>query len=295
MDSLRKGPHQHTLSYRADTPGSTGAHDRIDSPSESEPLTVTSFPTEILLHIFSFLNINERLSVAGVCRMWRHLIFSSPRLWGKKQLKLKCNRQSHQSRRSCFYAKRLGHFLRKLTINCDHNGNHLCKNMAVCFRKLIKNLKSKNPALTSFKVIDLRLGGASPAVISKICTLLSRLLETLTNLKSFQMSSAQWPPEEGRAVMTTLTRIARNTLETLQIDGYFVPKYAPVGPEQLAGDLVALNRLNKLAVDYFYLTGESVVALADARRRQMKKLKLLAADISPNTQFISKQAWQYLV
>ncbi|CAG5134614.1 unnamed protein product [Candidula unifasciata] len=294
MDGVRKSALSHHVPTAADLLQSAHGFEHPGSPTEPEPITIASIPTELLLYIFSFLNINERLSAAGVCRTWRYLIFSSPRLWGKKQLKLKCNRLSHQSRRSCFYAKRLGHFLRKVTINCEHTGNHQCKYMAVCFRKLIKNLKSKNPALTSFKVIDLRLGGASPVVIAKICTLLSRLLESLANLKSFQMSSAQWPPEEGKMVMNTLLTVSKNTLETLQIDGYFVPRYTPVEPGQFTGDIATLTRLTKLAIDYFYMDGDSVVALADARRGQMKKLKLLASDISPNTQYISKLAWTYL-
>lgn len=298
MDTVRKSTLSHQTPNAGDLQSSMYGYEHTDSPIEPEPLTITRLPTELLLYIFSFLNINERLSAAGVCRTWRYLIFSSPRLWGKKQLKLKCNRLSHQSNRSCFYAKRLGHFLRKLTINCEHpnnQNNHQCKYMAVCFRKLIKNLKSKNPALTSLKVIDLRLGGASQAVIVKICTLLCRLLESLTSLKSFQMSSAQWPPEEGKIVMNTLLLASKHSLQTLQIDGYFVPRYTPVDPSQFTGDIANLTRLTKLAIDYFYMDADSVVALADARRGQMKKLKLLASDISPNTQYISKLAWQHLV
>ncbi|CAL1541593.1 unnamed protein product [Lymnaea stagnalis] len=167
--------------------------------------------------------------------------------------------------------------------------------MAICFRKLLISLP--NPTLTSFRVADLRLGNASPSVVSSIRLILSRMLGKLSQLKTFQMSCAEWRPEEGYHVLNTVFQTCRESLQNLYIDGYYtMPWYSqrPYEMDQFTAGLTSLTHLVTLSVDYFCLTNDCVVALAHARRAQMKKLKLVASDINPGSPAIATTSWDAL-
>ena len=151
--------------------GKTGVeldkHDQDEAALVGGHFPLSSLPTDTLLHVFSFLRKNEQLRMSAVCKPWRQLIFSSACLWRKRQLTLRCSRHSRHSRNAFFYARRLGHYLHKLTVACEHPSNHSCRSMAICFRKLMTGLKAP-ASLRSFKVNDLRLRYTRASVLLDI-------------------------------------------------------------------------------------------------------------------------------
>jgi hypothetical protein len=45
---------------------------------ERGEMIITSFPDEIMLHVFSFIGIDTKLSLPYVCRRWRTICFTLP-------------------------------------------------------------------------------------------------------------------------------------------------------------------------------------------------------------------------
>ncbi|GFO19960.1 F-box only protein 39 [Plakobranchus ocellatus] len=256
-------------------------------------LCLPSLPSETLLHIFSFMDKNEQLRMSAVCKTWRQLIFSSPQLWRRRQLTLRCSRHSKHSRNAYFYARHLGRYLHKLSVACEHPNNHSCRSMAICFRKLLMGLKTPFPsALRSFKVTDLRLRFARASVLLDISTALERFIYSLNHLQCFHMSNAHWPAQEGLKVMKSVLTSCPDSLHTLRIDGFFLPRFVPPkAADVLTTGLSSLTCLSKLSIDYFYLCEQSVVALASSRRGQLRVLKLVACDVNPHSRFVPRAAW----
>ena len=270
-------------------------HDQDEAALFGGHFPLSSLPTDTLLHVFSFLRKNEQLRMSAVCKPWRQLIFSSACLWRKRQLTLRCSRHSRHSRNAFFYARRLGHYLHKLTVACEHPSNHSCRSMAICFRKLMTGLKAP-ASLRSFKVTDLRLRYTRASVLLDISDSLERFIHSLQHLKCFQMSNAQWSAQEGVRVITSVLTACQATLRTLRIDGFFVPRLVPArAADVLTTGLGGLRCLSKLSIDYFYLNDQSVLSLASARRGQLRSLKLVACDVTPRSRFVSRTAWLVLV
>ncbi|GFR95322.1 F-box only protein 39 [Elysia marginata] len=250
-----------------------------------------SLPTDTLLRVFSFLKKNDQLRMSGVCRSWRQLIFTSACLWRKRQMVLRCSRQSSYSRSAFFYARRLGRYLHKLSVTCDHPNNHACRAMALSFRRLMTALKVP-PSLRSFKVTELRLSHARASVLLDISACLERFVYSLGQLKCFQMSNAHWPAQEGLRVISSVLTSCQDSLHTLRIDGFFLPRFVPpTAVDVLTPGLAYLTCLRKLSISYFYLNEQTILTLASTRPGQLRSLRLVACDVSPNLQFVSKTAW----
>lgn len=271
------------------------AEDGRNSPKDDQqsenPFPLFRLPTDTLLRVFSFLEKNEQLRVSAVCKYWRHLIFSSACLWRKRQLTLRCTRQSGSSRNAFFYARRLGRYLHKLSISCEHPSNHACRTMSLSFRRLMTGLRVP-ASLRSFKVKDLRLSQARASVLLDISSSLERLIYSLQHLKCFQMTNAHWPAQEGLRVMNSVLTSCQNSLHTLRIDGFFVPRFVPPRAlDVLTPGLACLASLRKLSIDYSYLNDQTVLALATGHHVQLRSLKLVATDVSPNLRFVTRPAW----
>ena len=268
---------------------------RTNTRQGGEVFPLSDLPPDMLLRVFSFLEKNEQLHMSAVCKPWRQLIFSSACLWRKRQLTLRCSRHSRHSRHAFFYARRLGRYLHKLSVACEHPSNHACRSIAVCFRKLMTGLKAPS-SLRSFKVTDLKLRHTRASVLLDISTSLERFIYSLHHLRCFQMSNSHWPAQEGLKVISSVLTSCQDSLHTLRIDGFFVPRFVPTrATDVLTSGLGHLTRLSKLSIDYFYLNDQSVLALASTRRGQLRSLKLVACDVSPHSWFVSKLAWLALV
>ncbi|XP_059153242.1 uncharacterized protein LOC131939010 [Physella acuta] len=238
-------------------------------------------PPDILLHIFCFLNVDERLRLACVCRSWRDLIHNTPHLWRNSQLKLCCDCECVQWRRTFSSVKRFASHFRELSISCSHHNNHAgCKILAAEFQKLV--LCIHDPVLTSLKITDLRLQGSLSKTVSGISEVLTCMLSSLDRLQCFKMSSAQWPLHEGIKVIDTVLTVSRGTLQSLVIDGFFEATSLAQRPaefDRVTNGILSLNRLTKLGIDYGLLTDEFVTTLSGSHAGQISKLKLVISGL----------------
>ncbi|XP_059153237.1 uncharacterized protein LOC131939007 [Physella acuta] len=275
---------------------STGLNNELYRTVPSGLNCIDQIPQELLLNIFSYLDKNTLLRLMCVCKHWRKLILTSPKLWRNKHLKLACSRPSLYNKRAYSYAKRFGSYVQRLNITCEHPNRHACKFMAICLRKLLLSLR--HPSLTSLKITDLRLdnsgGGVTLVSLSQVMT---RILSSMDKLQDFHMTSSLWPLQEGLRVILTVLSVFRGTLRSLVIDRFFSDDsilQPSTVVDQLTRGILALPRLAKLGVDYFLVTDDFVTALSKSHAGQLKVLKLTVKDLNPRTPKILKTTWVQL-
>ncbi|XP_059153250.1 uncharacterized protein LOC131939016 [Physella acuta] len=258
-------------------------------------LFLDKLPPEVLTKIFSFIrDKNELLRLASVCRTWRDLIHTAPQLWRNIRLKLCCDCECVHRKRALSCVQRFGCHFRDLSLSCVHHNNHVsCKFMAMDFRKVLLGLHQTT--LTSLKITDLGLSGAKLSTVSGIAHVLTRMLSSLNCLKSFQMSSAQWPLDEGIKVIDTVLTVSRKTLKSLFIDGFFEPTSLADRPaefDQVTNGILSLHRLTKLSIDYGLLTSAFVSAMSESHAGQLTTLQLVISGIMDRyLPKVSHKAW----
>lgn len=268
---------------------------QLNHPSTVWNLT-EQLPREILLHIFSFLDLTDLTRLAYVCTAWRNLINATPGLWRTMYIKLSCRQYSLNNVKDYWYANRFGGHLRELFITCVHHKNHeTCNNMGVCIRKLLLHLRPTG--LTTLSIYSGRLYGVSGPITTSIVTILKRMLSRAPKLQHFKMPLALWRVPAGKNVLNTLLSVSRCTLQSLMIHGFFLPPnfgQKPAEFDQLTSGILSLNHLTKLGIDYFILNDAFIDALARSTTK-LQKLKMFDMDVQSTLPNVTHKSWQNLV
>ncbi|KAK0040065.1 F-box only protein 39 [Biomphalaria pfeifferi] len=247
-------------------------------------------PIEIVIHVFTFLRREDLVRAMSVCTSWKCLILNGPSLWRVQTFDLHCSSGSTR-KVDLFCAQNFGRHCRTLSLTCRHPGKHECKIMANRFKLVLEGWSAA--AITSFKVSGLRMGCTSNLVVKSICSAMTRMFSRNRSLQVFEMPSAHWSLLEGRKALNAVFRKSRNTLETLSIEDYFLSGLT-VNMDWLSTHLTSLTKLTKLSINLFYLTDESVVSLARARKGELEHLSLWANYVTPWTPRIPFESWNCL-
>uniref|UniRef100_A0A2C9KKJ8 F-box domain-containing protein n=1 Tax=Biomphalaria glabrata TaxID=6526 RepID=A0A2C9KKJ8_BIOGL len=262
--------------------------------------SLSSFPMEVLEHIFSYLHRDDLLEAMSVCTSWKSLISSSPNLWRCQTFIFDCSLHVKKKKKvdMLFCTQNFGPHFQTLSVRCRHPDvpNCDCTKMAQQFHLFVTGLRS--PELTSFKVYDLQLLQwfcPNKIVPKQISRKLTQMLSSGCRLKVFKMPDSRWPVTEGREVLDIVFQNSRNTLETLNIAEYF---YAhgmfPATWDWFATGLTSLTNLTKLSISLFYLTDELIVSIARVRRGQLAKLSL-TANFDLRNIHIEQDSWKCLL
>ncbi|XP_055898075.1 F-box only protein 39-like [Biomphalaria glabrata] len=267
------------------------AEEKEASEIQSVEACFSRLPIEIVIHVFTFLRREDLVRAMSVCTSWKCLILNSPSLWRVQTFDLHCSSGSTRKVDLLFCAQNFGRHCRTLSLTCRHPGKHECKIMAIQFKLVLEGWSAA--AITSFKVSGLRMGCTSNLVVKSICSAMTRMFSRNRPLQVFEMPSAHWSFLEGRKVLNAVFRKSRNTLETLSIEDYFLSGLT-VNMDWLSTHLSSLTKLTKLSINLFYLTDESVVSLARARKGELKHLSLWANYVTPWTPRIPFESWNCL-
>uniref|UniRef100_A0A2C9LVT3 F-box domain-containing protein n=1 Tax=Biomphalaria glabrata TaxID=6526 RepID=A0A2C9LVT3_BIOGL len=242
--------------------------------------SLSSFPMEVLEHIFSYLHRDDLLQAMSVCTSWKSLISSSPHLWRSQTFILDCSLHVKKKKKvdMLFCTQNFGPHFQTLSVRCRHPNmlkKGYCTKMADQFHLFLTGLRS--PQLISFKVYDLHFFFRGNIVTKQISSKLIQMFSRECHLKVFKMPTSRWPKTEGRAILDTVFQNSRNTLETLNIAEYFYSYgWLPAVWDWFSTGLTSLTKLTKLSITIFYLTDELIVSLARVRRGQLAKLSLSA-------------------
>lgn len=93
-----------------------------------------NLPSIIIVEIFSFLSLKDRLRASSVCKAWRNNLFH-PKLWRKVVFQLNsCDNKTvnHNNDGARFLAKHCGRFVREVVIEVNSSNPkdvQLCKDI----------------------------------------------------------------------------------------------------------------------------------------------------------------------
>lgn len=79
---------------------------------------VMALPSELIVHIFSFLSDRDKLQASAVCSRWRECLFY-PTLWTELKLRIGGGATSEESSRLEFLMRKFGAFVRELQLELD--------------------------------------------------------------------------------------------------------------------------------------------------------------------------------
>ncbi|XP_059173870.1 F-box only protein 39-like [Physella acuta] len=251
-------------------------------------------PKQILIKIFDYLQQNDFIRVATVCQSWRYVVNHTPKFWRKIHLRLSCKHKPMYRRKACWLAKTMGRYFQEVYVSCNHKHDGInCKNVRYEFCELLSCLPNKLN-LTKLKITDLLLESPLCFVIRIIRVLITRLLSKQDRLECFQMSSANWPVHEGNNVLYVLFSVARGTLQSLLIDGFYEEISFDYGPEvfdNLFSGILSLSRLTKLGIDYVFLSDFFLAELSRTFAGQLKVLKVTTSQVDRKTSILSRSSW----
>ncbi|XP_059153243.1 uncharacterized protein LOC131939011 [Physella acuta] len=261
-------------------------HQKLNKPSKVNYMR-DLIPEHICIHIFRFLSIEDLIRVAGVCKGFRELIHSTPRVWRDMHLRLSCKVQKLDLEPEvvCKYAIQFAAHCQKLTINYYH-----CLKMADSIRNLLVNLRPIS--LTSLVIIGARRSISEVPEVSCIIEALTRMLSGRKRLQKFGMTFAFWEVSDGIQVLEPVLSMSKGTLESLRIEGFFDWSgfnQKPVEFNRLTTSILLLNNLTELGLDYGFLTDAFVNALARSNPR-LKNLRLFD-EVSHDSTSILKDTW----
>uniref|UniRef100_A0A3P8RUR6 F-box protein 33 n=1 Tax=Amphiprion percula TaxID=161767 RepID=A0A3P8RUR6_AMPPE len=278
-----------------------------------------ALPSELIVHIFSFLSDRDKLRASAVCSRWRECLFY-PALWTELKLRIGggCNGSgpsSDETPKLEFLMRKFGSFVRELQLELppgpdddpqlseqrrDATATYL--DQVLCVFTSIRNNRNlqklslygdtfilqQEGLLDSSNLLQIHQGD------KKINEIQQLFMELLSNSRQLQWLSCSFML--GLVTPCSLTCLSNPSAETLQhlslLDHQLGPLISP-------SELDRLSNLRSLALDFSDLTSELCSLLASPRRTPLHRLSLLlngaALEFKPLEGTATEDDWKALV
>ncbi|CAL1574796.1 unnamed protein product [Knipowitschia caucasica] len=281
-----------------------------------------ALPSELIVHIFSFLSDRDKLRASTVCTRWRECLFY-PALWTELKLRIGGGSSSEETPKLEFLMRKFGSFVRELqlelaplegSLNTDTSAARMepsprCKdamitfvNQVLCVFTSVRNNRNlqrlrlygdtcvlqQEGLLDSSNLHQMEQGD------KKINEIQQLFMEFLSNSRQLRWLSCSFML--GLVTSNSLACLSNHSAETLQhlslLDHQLGPLIAP-------SELARLSSLQSLALDFSDLTSELCGLLASPQRTPLYRLSLLlngaALEYKPLEGIATDDDWKALV
>ncbi|GLD56287.1 F-box only protein 33 [Lates japonicus] len=271
-----------------------------------------ALPSELIVHIFSFLSDRDKLRASAVCSRWRECLFY-PALWTELKLRIGggCNgsgSSSEETPRLEFLMRKFGSFVRELQLelapvegylsplNNDPSSTRMDQppgadsdpQLSERWRDAMATYLDQ--VLCVFTSIRNNRNLQKLSLYGDTCVLQQEGLLDSSNLHQIHQGGTK------RSMKSSSSCLSNPSAETLQhlslLDHQLGPLISP-------SELDRLSNLNSLALDFSDLTSELCGLLASPRRTPLHRLSLLlngaALEFKPLEGTATEDDWKALV
>ncbi|XP_064640985.1 F-box/LRR-repeat protein 8-like [Lineus longissimus] len=245
-----------------------------------------NLPDHILVNIFSFLSLTERVQAGYVCKSWQDC-FNSPYLW--KRFVFRFFKSEDQRLLKCL--KKHGPWLRHLNILLDQevkiNRDNLCETLS-----WIANMKERR-----IQSLRIYFCGENPLFYAgvEIANLLHKIfkpdedVETLIDLKEVDLGGLGIAFDDN---LFNLLAGNNQNLQRLNIQNKSL--ICKVTPACVINIIKKCKKLKDLRLFYTSMSDEVLEALCAPDRRPLEYLSLLCTRTEKFGKVLSKEAWMKL-
>ncbi|TNN58635.1 F-box only protein 33 [Liparis tanakae] len=291
-----------------------------------------ALPSELIVHIFSFLSDRDKLRASAVCSRWRECLFY-PALWTELKLRIGGGSSSEETLKLEFLMRKFGSFVRELQLelapvegylsplNSDPSSARMDQpdsdpqlserwrdamatylDQVLCVFSSIRNnrnlrklsLYGDTCVLQQEGLLDRSNLHQIHQGDKKINEIQQLFMELLSHGRQLRWLSCSFML--GLVTPSSLACLSNPSAETLQhlslLDHQLGPLISP-------SELDRLSNLNSLAVDFADLTSELCALLASPQRTPLHRLSLLlngaALEFKPLEGTATEDDWKALI
>ncbi|GFR33117.1 f-box only protein 33 [Trichonephila clavata] len=254
-----------------------------------------NLPSIIIVEIFSFLNLKDRLNASSVCKAWRNNLFH-PKLWRKVVFQLNScdNKTVNQSNGARFLAKHCGKFVREVVIEVNSSNP---RDVQLCKEVLKVLTYNNNLRALSIKPLSSRLEWTDyndTLSLDQYVEFLIRIIKRAHCLEHLSLGCIEELLDLSEHFLTPLSKYQAKCLRSLHLSSvkevpgsYFV--------NDLNSSLFStfLN-LERLSIDYDHLSDQLFDGLAQSQHRPLCHLIIHVHSFDYGYPKVSDAAWKRL-
>ena len=253
----------------------------------------TNLPDVVIVELYKYLDDRDRINTALTCKTWARL-FSSPCLWRHRSFDMGGYRAFSNGIRACQYAELFGQHLRYLTITCSHPSYHTAKVFQRAMEDLL--LKIRPAKILEFEMERLELDRfwKYETARDKLVTSFVRFFKNQRNLKTFDMTGAQFPAVGGCRLLETLGTSSGDKIQDIYIEDFFHSRIAAFQMPKYNAAIQNFTNLEYIAMNYNCLSDNVLEIFCKTLKGKLKGLNVKVYRNDPHHHKISSYMWKYI-
>ncbi|KFM74832.1 F-box only protein 33, partial [Stegodyphus mimosarum] len=255
-----------------------------------------NLPSIIIVEIFSFLTVKDRLNASSVCKAWRNNLFH-PKLWRKVVFQLNScdNKTVNQNNDGArFLAKHCGRFAREVVIEVNSSNP---KDVQLC-KDILKVLTfNNNLRALSIKPRSSRLEWSDyndTLSLDQYLEFLIRIIKTAHCLEHLSLGCIEELLDLSEYFLTPLAEYQAACIRSLHLSSVKeVPGSYFIYDINSSIFKTFLN-LECLSIDYDYISDQLLEILSQPHRRPLRRLNIHVHSFHYRLPDISSSAWKQI-
>ncbi|XP_054719690.1 F-box only protein 33-like [Uloborus diversus] len=256
----------------------------------------SNLPSIIIVEIFSFLSLKDRLNAASVCKAWRNHLFH-PQLWRKVVFQLNsCDIKTvnHKIDGARFLAKQCGKFVREAVIEVNSlnpKDVRLCKNIlrVLTFNRNLRALSIK-PRSSRLEWSDYE----DTLSLDQYIKFLVTIIKKARRLEHLSFGCIEELLDSSEYFLKPLAQHQSNSIRSLHLSSvkevpgnYFVYDISSTLFE-------SFRNLESLSIDYDYMSDDLLIVLSKPHHRPLNRLIIHVHSLPFRLNEISSEAWKQI-
>ncbi|CAL1285883.1 unnamed protein product [Larinioides sclopetarius] len=254
-----------------------------------------NLPSIIIVEIFSFLSLRDRLNASSVCKAWRNNLFH-PKLWRKVVFQLNScdNKTVNQSNGARFLAKHCGRFVREVIIEVNSSNP---RDVQLCKEVLKVLTYNNNLRALSIKPLSSRLEWTDyndTLSLDQYVEFLIRIIKRAHCLEHLSLGCIEELLDLSEHFLAPLSKHQAKCLRSLHLSSV-----KEVPGNYFINDLkTSLFRtflqLERLSIDYDYLSDQLLDVFSQPQHRPLTHLIIHVHSFDYRFPRVSDAAWKRL-